>query len=480
MRLIKLCLLLLVALTLTNCFEDNDDNSIAASEINDFVWKAMNASYLYKVGVPDLANDRFSSDGDYRAYLNQFSTPESIFESLIFDREVVDRFSFIIPNYLDFLQSQQGNSLSTGLEFDFYFKPGSATEVFGIIRLVLNNSAADNQGLQRGQIFDAVNGVPLSENNLSELLNQNSYTLNFATYNDNGTPQVEDDIIESTPNSISLTKQSYTENPIHQVDIIDVDGENVGYIVYNGFNSNFEDQLNSAFGQLLASNVQHLILDLRYNPGGSVNTAAILGSMVTGQFNGQVYSKLIYNEDLQQNNSDFKFVNSFDGNAINSLNLNKIYVLTTDASASASELVINSLDEYIDVVQIGDNTVGKTQASLTLFDSSGFGPNDINPNHTYALQPLIANSVNANDEAVPATGLTPDIALNETPRNYGVLGDINEPLLAAAILDIQALGRNGQVQVEFNAIKKEINLRPFEDQMYIDIEDVFLNRVQFE
>ena len=213
MRLIKLCLLLVVALTLTNCFEDNDDNSIAASEINDFVWKAMNASYLYKVGVPDLANDRFSSDGDYRSYLNQFSTPESIFESLIFDREVVDRFSFIIPNYLDFLQSQQGNSLSTGLEFDFYFKPGSDTEVFGIIRLVLNNSVADNQGLQRGQIFDAVNGVSLSENNLSELLNQNSYTLNFATYNDNGTPQVEDDIIESTPNSISLTKQSYTENP---------------------------------------------------------------------------------------------------------------------------------------------------------------------------------------------------------------------------------------------------------------------------
>lgn len=480
MRVIKLCLLLLVALTFTNCFEDNDDNLIAASEINDFVWKAMNAAYLYKAEIPDLANNRFTSDEEYGNYLNQFSTPESIFESLIFDRQVVDRFSVIIPNYIDFLQGQQGTSLSTGLEFNFYFKPGSDTEVFGIIRLVLNNSVADNLGLQRGQLFDAVNGVPLSESNLSQLLNQDSYTLNFANYNDNGTPEVEDDSIESTSNSVSLTKQVYTENPVHQVDIIDVDGENVGYLVYNGFNNNFENELNAAFAQFQTSNVQHLVLDLRYNPGGSVNTAAILGSMITGQFNGQVYSKLVYNEDLQENNSSFNFVNSFEGNAINSLNLNKVYVLTTSRSASASELVINSLGAYIDVVQIGDNTTGKTQASITLFDSPGFGPNDINPNHTYALQPLIANSINVNDVAVPATGLVPDIALDETPRNYGTLGDVNEPLLAAAILDIQALGRYSQPQIEFKGIKKDINLKPFEDDMYITIDDVNINKLQFE
>ncbi|WCO00607.1 S41 family peptidase [Psychroserpens ponticola] len=481
MKLIKLCLLLAVALTFTNCFEDNDDNAVAASEINDFIWKALNATYLYKADVPDLANNRFSSDGDYGFYLNQFSTPESIFESLLFDRDNVDRFSFLIPNYIDFLENQQGNSLSTGLEFDFYFKPGSDTEVFGIIRLVLPNSVGDNQGLLRGQIFDAVNDVPLSNTNLSDLLNQNSYTLNFANYNDNGTPDdVEDDIIESTANSTSLTKQAYTENPVFQTDVIDVDGENIGYLVYNGFNNNFENELNAAFGQLQASNVQHLVLDLRYNPGGSVGTAAILGSMITGQFNGEVYSKLIYNEDLQQNNSNYKFVNSFDGNQINSLNLSKVYVLTTDASASASELVINSLSQYIDVVQIGDNTVGKTQASITLFDSPGFGPNDINPTHTYALQPLVANSINVNDEAVPSTGLIPDIDINETPRNYGILGDTNEPLLAAALLDIQGLGRYGQFNNEVKSIKKDMNLKPFEDRMYIDIEDVFIDRIQFE
>jgi C-terminal processing protease CtpA/Prc len=476
MKLIKLCLLLVVALTFTNCFEDRDDNAIAASEINDFIWKAMNAVYLYKADVPDLANNRFNSDEDYQNFLNDYSSPESMFENLIYNREVVDRFSFIIPNYFDFQQSQQGTSLSNGLEYNFYFKPGSETEVFGIIRLVLNNSVADNQGLQRGQLFDAVNGTPLTENNLSNLLNQNSYTLNFANYNDNGTPEVEDDSIESTDNSISLTKQVYTENPVYQADIIDVDGENVGYLVYNGFNASFVNELNAAFTQFQANNIQHLVLDLRYNPGGRIDVAAALGSMITGQFNGQVFSKLVYNETQQAANRNYNFVNSFDENPINSLNLNKIYVLTTSRSASASELVINSLGEYIDVVQIGDNTTGKTQASITLYDSPDLSPNDINPTHTYALQPLVANSINVNDQAVPANGLTPDINVVEVPRNYGVLGDINEPLLAAAILDIQGLGRQAQPQNELNTIKKDMNTTPSENGMFIKIDDLFINR----
>ena len=64
-------------------FDDADDNTISASEINDFVWKGMNTVYLYKSNTPDLANDRFSSTEEYADYLNSYSTPENLFESLI-------------------------------------------------------------------------------------------------------------------------------------------------------------------------------------------------------------------------------------------------------------------------------------------------------------------------------------------------------------------------------------------------------------
>lgn len=479
MKFLKISLLFLISLSFTNCFEDLDDNVVPGNDISDitqikdFVWKGMNAVYLYKENVPDLSNDRFESDIEYTNYINSFNTPEELFESLIFDRQNVDKFSVILQDYIAFEQAQSGVSRSNGLEFNFYFKPGSTTEVFGIIRLVLNNSVGDILGLQRGQIFDAVNGISLTQDNLNALLNQDVYTLNFATYDDNGTEMVDDDAILPTTNSIELVKDIYTENPVHQADIIDVDGENVGYLVYNAFNSSFNNELNAAFAQFQANNVQHLVLDLRYNPGGSVLTASYLGSMITGQFNNDVYSKLVYNEDLTEFNTDFPFVNNIDGNGINSLNLSRVYVLTTNRSASASELVINSLRPYIEVVQIGDNTVGKTQASVTIYDSPDLSPNNINPNHTYAMQPLVANSVNVNDVAVPSNGLSPDIELIESPRNFGTLGDINEPLLAAAIADIEGLGRFGQTHNTPKPIRTDINIKPSEEILYIDSDFIF-------
>ena len=468
----RIVLLLLVVSLFTACFEDLDDNPIATKDLNNFVYRSMNYTYLYKENVPDLANDRFSNDAEYSSYLNSFSAPEALFESLIYDRQHIDRFSWITSNYIALEHYLSGTSKSNGLELDFYFEPGSSTSVFSVIRLVLNNSPAQSQNLQRGQIFNAVNGTALTENNLSTLLNQDTYTLHFANYNDNGTPNDDtDDTIDSNSETTTISKITYTENPVYKTEIIDVNGINVGYFMYNGFTADFNNQLNNAFGSFLTNNVQHLVLDLRYNPGGSVNTASLLGSMITGQFNGEVFSKLEYNSNLQANNTTYRFTDSFDGNTINSLNLDKVYILTTEASASASEMVINSLSAYsqIEVIQIGQQTTGKSQASITIYDSPDFGRNGANPAHTYALQPLVANTVNKNDEGVPTDGILPLIELDENPMNYGVLGNENEPLLAAALQHIIDNGRFAQPKPHnFKNIKHKVDFHPLESDMYID------------
>ena len=207
----------------------------------------MNAIYLYKAEIPDLANNRFANNEDYADYLNSYNSPESLFESLIYSRQIVDRFSWIVDDYIELEQQFAGISTSNGLEFNFYLAPGSTTDVFGIVRLVLNNSVASGLGLERGQIFNAVDGTNLNTSNLNTLLNQDSYTLNLATYDDNGTPEVADDAIVPTTDSVSLTKQEYTENPVHTTAIIDVDGENLGYLLYNAFNLSFNNELNAAF-----------------------------------------------------------------------------------------------------------------------------------------------------------------------------------------------------------------------------------------
>ena len=138
-------------------------------------------------------------------------------------------------------------------------------------------------------------------------------------------------------------------------------------------------------------------------------------------------------------------------------------------------MIINSLKEYIDVVQIGSTTTGKSQASITIYDSPDFSSEDINPSHTYAMQPLVAISVNVNDGQVPATGLVPTTGFekNESALNFGVLGNVDEPLLATAIADIQ--GNNGRIattttQEAVAPIQTKVNRKAFDDNMYIDLE----------
>jgi C-terminal processing protease CtpA/Prc len=478
MRNLKALFIIFIAtFSLVSCFEDNDDIKLSANEINDFVWKGMNVFYLYKDNIANLADDRFSSNTDYTDYLNSFSSPEILFESLIYERETIDRFSWIVGDYFELENQFNGISTTNGMEFDLFFSPNTnQTQVIGIVRLVLKNSDADLKGLKRGDIFYAIDGNMLNENNFSSLLSQNSYTLNLGVYNDQGTPDPLDDTVDIGTENVLLRKVQYTENPVHETDIFNIGGENVGYLVYNGFNSSFESELNNVFSEFKSNNVQHLVLDLRYNRGGRVSTAAFLGSMITGQFNGEVFSKVIYNDNLQSQNNIYNFTTKIEnGLTINNLNLQKIYVLTTDRSASASEGLINGLAPYIEVVQIGTNTTGKTQASITIYDSANFGRQNANPNHTYAMQPLVANAVNRNDESVPGSGLIPSIGfeIDEDPFNYGVLGDVNETLLAAALADIEnSSGKLATIKskpkVQIKSIKDSNDFYPYKGGMLID------------
>lgn len=481
MKFIKaFTLIVSVSFLITSCYEDNNDNEISSSTINDYVWKGMNLFYLYKDSIPNLSNDKFISNDAYNNYLNNYSQPEDLFKSLIYQRERVDKYSWIVDDYIALEKLFSGTSISNGMEFQLFLAPNSKTEVIGVVRLVLKNSDAETKGLKRGDIFNAINGTPLTTNNYNSLLALNSYNLNLATYKTNNTDELTDDTIESTNTSIPLNKVAYTENPIYKYEILTGNGEKVGYLMYNGFTADFDSQLNDVFGYFKDNEVKHLILDLRYNSGGSVNSAILLSSMITGQFKGEVFSKEQWNNEIQavfENENPELLISTFtdndDGTLLNSLKLEKVYVLATDASASASELVINSLDPYITVIHIGDNTTGKYQASTTLYDSDDFGRKGANPNHTYAMQPLIFKSLNKVGKTDYNKGLTPDIPLKENIINLGIIGDKNERLLAAALADITgSFSKLETIKSEskqtLKPFKDSNSLEPFNNEMYVD------------
>src|SRR5690606_23779698 len=189
------------------------------------------------------------------------------------------------------------------------------------------------------------------------------------------------------------------------------------------------------FGMFKTEAVTDLIIDLRYNGGGSVKTATYLASMITGQFNNQVFYTEHWNPELQEHFEQTepgrltgKFVSSMDGGTtLNSLNLSRVFILTTANTASASELVINGLNPYIEVIHVGGTTTGKFQASSTFYDAPApnFRRNEASNAHYYAIQPLIFTTANANGETGFIDGLSPDIEIFEDFSNLGILGNEN-------------------------------------------------------
>jgi len=426
---VKPLLLLFLFIFPLGC-EDMDDHPVPSGlEINDFVWKGMNLYYLWQANVPDLADSKDDIESEYFSFLNSYASPTDLFTHLRTDA-TTDRFSVIYSDYTVLEGVLSGTTLNNGMDFGLKYKDASETDVFGWVRYVLPNSDAETKGVQRGYIFYAIDGTPLNGSNYRTLTAPDTYTINLADY-DGGA---------ITPNglSVTLTKTNLSENPVLLSSVITQGTHNIGYLMYNGFFPGYDTQLNTAFGNFAAQNVTDLVLDLRYNSGGAVSSATKLASMITGQFTGQLFAKLKWNAKVEafSGNSTYNFAGG-----LNSLNLGKVYVLTSKGTASASELVINCLKPYINVVQIGDKTTGKNVASITLYDSPTFGKTDVNPSHKYAMQPIVSKVVNKEDFGEYATGIVPNVSIIEAFDNLGVLGHTDEPLLSVAIAQILANGK---------------------------------------
>jgi C-terminal processing protease CtpA/Prc len=467
-------LLFILAFSLQSC-EDQDDVAVSGDlQVNNFVWKGLNQYYLWQADVPNLADDR---EPTLDSFLKGYSKPEDLFQDLLnkpiskFPKgQAIDRFSWIVDDYTVLEQELQGTSKNDGVDFRLSYKPNSNTDLVGYVRYIIPNSDASKKDIKRGDLFTAVNGTQLTVSNYQSLLAADSYTLNMVAYN--GTT------FESNGKTVALVKTTLDENPIFINKVITSGSHKIGYLMYNGFYGNYDAQLNAAFAELKAQGITDLVLDLRYNGGGSIQTATRLASMITGQFTDKIFSKEKWNDKInaafQVDNPEYlnnRFVDKIDGAAISSLNLSKIYILTTSGTASASELVINGLVPYISVIQIGETTVGKNVGSVTLYDSPNFGKANRNPNHKYAMQPLVLKIVNAADFGEYTDGLKPTYEQLERVSNLGVLGDTSEPLLNVAISQITGVTTKkgqtdkGVVLKNFTDVKA---MNGFKNQMYIE------------
>lgn len=457
----------LLALFLVSCSTDDDELTrnptpttidFSQVEVQDFIWKGLNIYYFWKDEVASLSDDRDDNAEDYFTFLNG-NQPEPFFESLLHPTDKERSFSWMVEDYIALENSFTGISKSNGVVYRLSQQTGDPSKVLGYVRYILPNTDAVGKDIKRGDVFYAVDGIEMTLSNYSQLLASDTYTLDMAELN-GGDP---------IPNgkSVSLTKNEYQENPVYISKVIEQGGMKIGYLMYNRFNGAFDQELNAAVGELKAEGITELVLDLRYNPGGSVRTSTYLASMITGQYKDELFAKEQWNSTLQnwfEENQPSWIVNNFtdriyktnsDGSVaadeqINHLNMTNLYVITTRSTASASELIINGLSPYINVTTIGTTTVGKYVGSITLYDSENFTRAQANPNHTYAMQPIVLETVNSQGTN-QKNGIAPNIEQIEYVSQFEELGNPNEPLLALAL---QAITGSSKVSSEKDRLQK--------------------------
>lgn len=447
-----------------------------ANGVNTFIWNGLHDYYLWEKEISGLTNPKYSKLDSLNAFLNTYTDPQKLFKDLLYQPGKVDKWSFLVDNSQDIDDWISGISETMGYDF-MLGRIASTDTLFGFVRYVYKGSPADKAGMKRGDIFIKVNDQKLTVANYYDLLFNNiTYKLSFAT--------ITDHKISPIDKAYTMTAIEMQENPIHMDTVFTFNNQKVGYLVYNGFNADFDLQLNDVFGKFKNANINQLVLDLRYNGGGSVQTSIYLASMIYGTDQSKVFSLAQYNETLQRyleeeygsdalKDNFVTTISKTDDHAaapINTLNMRKIYFIVSDNTASASELLINGLRPYMDVKVIGINTTGKYTGSITLKDEDNNGKQL----STWAMQPIVVKYANSQGVSDFVDGLAPDIEAEEDIANLMAFGDPNETLLKVVLNDMQGIAVVSQTlksaKLGLRKIADSQQLKRFGKEMYINPE----------
>jgi carboxyl-terminal processing protease len=422
-----------------------------ATDANKFVYNGLSTYYLWEDKISAFHNTKYDNEDSLNVFLNKYSKPEDLFYSLLYDYGTIDKWSFIVDDSKEIDNWIAGISESVGADFMLYYLSEGSNDLIGVIRYVLKGSPAEKAGLKRGDLFLKINDQQLTVSNYQTLLyTMKNVTVGLASYNGSS--------FVSNGKTVSVTAVLLQENPILIDTVLNISNIKVGYLVYNSFiaaydsikKTSYDIELNKVFGKFKTAGIQKLILDLRYNGGGLVSTAMYMASMIYSTDTKKLFAKTQWNKYWQtyyEQKYGADYLNNYFQNviakttkmpetAINSLGMNQIYIISTYETASASEMIINGLRPYMAVIQVGENTRGKYTGSNTIkdwIDNNG----NVNPNHSYVMQPITIKTSNSLNVSDYVNGLTPDISAKEYASQLLPFCDPNEPMLKACLDNIR-------------------------------------------
>ncbi|MFY0252672.1 S41 family peptidase [Chitinophaga sp. 30R24] len=386
---------------------------VTQTEINKWILDSMRYYYLWSEELPTQSN----TDLETRAYFQSIKNAADPF-SLVYNP---GNFS-TMPRYMLY---------NYGFNYSVVEWPSAPGGTIGVVTLVIPGSNAAKAGFVRGSYFTRINGMPLTAANAASLADQvlkdGQGIFTPATINNSA-------VIEATPVTVLLGVTS--ENPIYAQQIINSNNKKIAYLFYNAFKDDFNSALISAFQTFKAQGTTELILDMRYNTGGSVAAAAVLTALIApGVTSNQLFIQYKGNKTQGTQQLSFNTAMAYPESGapipFNSvqpamLGLSRVFILTSHETISAAELTINNLKPYTKVVQIGATTYGKDKGAINIQDGRG--------RISWILHPISWRLYNAKGEGGYEQGIAPQYTADEIDTlPIAAIGDTQDPLIAKAL-----------------------------------------------
>ena len=361
----------------------------------------------------------------------------------------IDKWTQMLVDPEEFIGSVEGTGKTSGFDFTLYWYDPSHTSLVAVVTYLCPGGPAAKAGLKRGDAIAAVNGQVMTANNYVDIVNDCLL----------GGDSVRLGMIGG--DEITLTPVQMYEDPVNIYKTIDYAGSKIGYLHYTSFGAASYSSLIKACSYFKKEGIRTLVLDLRYNGGGSTYAEQTLASMLAPEADvlaGKVFLKTIYNATLTEafGNDDELFSTdyNFTYNRQNFsysvkdavIGLEHIYVIMTrNGSASASEALVCGLLPYTDVRIVGDGSIGKYCGGYVLSGADWFEDNKkyITSDYytrgkrsigTWGIYVMVSKyaDVNGNTPCMP-DGFTPDIQVADDPLDGHQLGDPEESMLSAAL-----------------------------------------------
>lgn len=410
----------------TSCSDDDvspkkqDNLPKADPYVNAWILENMKDAYFW--------NDQLPTNPDTD------QDPASFFSSLLHQD---DRFSWIEDNYIELLNAMQGINKEAGFEYKLYRESMAGTGIVAQIMYVKPSSPAALAGLKRGDLISHINDTKITTINYETLIQElkDNHSLRYK-------PLVVGEDRFSNEKTVSLSTVEFSENPNFYYDVIYTNDKKIGYYVYNFFASGtttnekkYDNEMDAIFADFKSQGITDLILDLRFNSGGSEVSANNLASLIAPGINGSsVFFKRQYNEKITDEimlepSPDEYLVSRFqekENNIGNQLFNSTVYVLTSSRTASASELIINGLRPYMNVIIVGEVTYGKNVGSVSLYEAN-------DPKNKWGMQPIIVKAFNSLGQSDYSGGFNPDLENADNDLFIFPLGDLRESMLAQTL-----------------------------------------------